>query len=474
MTLDFSLVLTALLALSATTTATSTPGGNNQSELAPYTHYNDSSALVPDSYIVKFKDNYTIEHHLDYVGVDISSMGNEYAYLDIIPGYHIKVNQSVIHDLIRKDPGVEWVEQTTFASLPQAPPANLNRTFPSSELSRRWDTAQQSGVPLPLAQQSSNGALAQNADHRYEYWHWDGAGSDVDIYILDWGVDVGHREFEGRASNFNGLNVSPYLPSPNNAMRDTSAWGHGNCIASLAAGRYSGTANRANIINVKVIDNAEQIEWHRVIQALGDVRKAHNAKRLRLRSPFAGSIVVLSLASASGLGGRPLRAAVKKMKNAGIPIVVAAGDGRRDAWDVYPCNFPDSICVSSVDRDYRRTVFSNFGKQIAVAAPGQGVACAGLGQAYTAMSGTAMSTGFVAGTLANFISYEKLHSNVGRVMRRMKNNWNEGLVISETPEDTETANTFNSNGFLKPNKNHNQPYVGAPNERRSYYHPGDI
>ncbi|KAL9068813.1 MAG: hypothetical protein Q9157_006380 [Trypethelium eluteriae] len=393
-------------------------------------------------------------------------MGHEYFYLDIIPGYHIKVNESVIHGLIRRDPGVEWVEHTTFASPPKLPTMDHDGSLSSSERSKRWQAVMEETATLELAQQSTNRTISRRDDGAREYWHWSEAGSNVDIYILDWGVDINHREFGGRAYNFNGFNASPYLEPPENAMGDTSVWGHGNCIASLAAGTLFGTGKRANIINVKVINHEVRIQWHRIIQALDDVRKAHKAKKRNRRSPFAGSIVVLSLGSNIELGGRPLRSAIKKVRRSGIPIVVAAGNDHADAAQIFPCNFPESICVSSVNHRYQRTEWSNFGKPITVAAPGLRVPCAGLRGGYTVLSGTSFSAGYVAGTISNFMSYEKLRSNVNLVMRRMKDNWNVGLLISDFPPDLETANTFNSNGFMKPNKLPTQPYVGAPLERR--------
>ncbi|KAF3937148.1 Oryzin [Dactylella cylindrospora] len=71
------------------------------------------------------------------------------------------------------------------------------------------------------------------------------AGKGTTVYILDTGVRVSHKEFEGRAKH--GYNaVGGY-----NADR----YGHGTHVAGTVAGKTYGVAKKANIVAVKVLND---------------------------------------------------------------------------------------------------------------------------------------------------------------------------------------------------------------------------
>ncbi|THX74261.1 hypothetical protein D6D04_08037 [Aureobasidium pullulans] len=72
-----------------------------------------------------------------------------------------------------------------------------------------------------------------------------GGGQGVNIYIIDSGVDVEHRLFQGRARNFHKC----YVDTDGKCFKDKV--GHGTAVAGCAGARFYGTAQGANIINVK-------------------------------------------------------------------------------------------------------------------------------------------------------------------------------------------------------------------------------
>ncbi|KAL9086903.1 MAG: hypothetical protein Q9165_006909 [Trypethelium subeluteriae] len=210
--------------------------------------------LVKDSYIIKFKDNYTIKQHVDHLGSDISSMGRDYYFLDIFSGYAIITNQSVI-ELVKRDPGVDWVESNSLLYPRIAPLSPAGRkdqmTRSARQQPQRWRPAIQSEPPsFTLAMQSAAQKLSRFTLKRPLYWALHDAGGNVDIYVLDSGIDINHPEFEGRASNFRGWDTSPFVPLGDRRMGDLA--GHGTCVASLAGGLNTGTAKYANLINVKI------------------------------------------------------------------------------------------------------------------------------------------------------------------------------------------------------------------------------
>ncbi|KAL9066894.1 MAG: hypothetical protein Q9157_006986 [Trypethelium eluteriae] len=404
--------------------------------------------------MVKFKSNYTLQNHLSHVGLNIALLGDDYYSLDILPGYHIKVNESVLQNIIRSDSGVEWVEATSVAHMPNLLPAETERNT-----MKRWQAAVEDLAPPDLVMQSSAEKMSlPTADG---FWYWNESGSGVDIYILDSGIKIHHPEFESRASNFRGWHHTPYLNASHSTMEDADS--HGTCVASLAGGKALGIAKRANIINLKV-GSGRGAPLSAVVKALNDVRDTHNTKKQNQDRPsrFAGSVINMSLFGSDR--SLALEIAIQEVLRAGIPVVVSAGNEDKDAVNAIPCNIRGTVCVASVDRRYRKASFSNYGPNIALSAPGETVMCAGyLGDEFgvTFQRGTSLSAAYVTGTLANFISYEKLQSNTDLVMRRMRDNWDVGY-LEDFPAVPASPNTFNNNGFRKHNKLQTQPYVGAP------------
>ncbi|KAL9092894.1 MAG: hypothetical protein Q9165_004312 [Trypethelium subeluteriae] len=238
----------------------------SQSGLAPYLGHNETFDLVPDSYIVKFKDNHTLQAHRNYIGFNISSISYDYSYIEILPGYHVKANRSIVDNVIRKDEGVEWVEQDSRADLPETPQVSIKDTNRWHQRVKRWASITMSGVPFHLAMQSTVETMNNSDTSEKRYFYWSEAGRNVDIYIIDTGVKIGHPEFLGRASNFRGWQTSPYVDGPDSTMDDTHIMMHGTCVASLAGGTLIGTGKEANIINVKAW--GQRSGWSSIVRAV--------------------------------------------------------------------------------------------------------------------------------------------------------------------------------------------------------------
>ena len=217
----------------------------------------------------------------------------------------------------------------------------------------------------------------------------DGAG--VDVYVIDSGVTITHNDFEGRAKHgFTAGTISE------EGSKDLN--GHGTHVAGTVGGATYGVAKNANIIAVKVLneegvgsiaDIIDGIEF-----ALADFREKGSRK----------AVINMSLGS-SGFS-LLLQLATMEAINAGIHVVVAAGNDFDDACDYTPASVADAITVAaSNDRD-DVTSFSNFGACVDIFAPGEDIWSASStgGNARLSLSGTSMAAPHVAGALARLLS----------------------------------------------------------------------
>lgn len=93
------------------------------------------------------------------------------------------------------------------------------------------------------------------------------SGEGVDIYILDSGINYHHDVFQKRAK-FAGYdpmdNHYRHRPSQNGS----DCHGHGTHVASLAGGNKYGTAKKANLFSVRVLDCRNRAPWSVVLDGL--------------------------------------------------------------------------------------------------------------------------------------------------------------------------------------------------------------
>lgn len=232
----------------------------------------------------------------------------------------------------------------------------------------------------------------------------DGAGAvDVDVAVLDTGIDLTHPD----------LNVYRNVSFVPGAATGADDFGHGSHIAGTVGARDNnegvvGVAPGARLWAVKVADR------------LGNAYPSNVANGLGYVIDHAAEIDVAVLCIGYRGANSLLTQAITACVAAGVPVVVAAGNGGIDANDFTPANHPDAITVSAiVDTDGRAggagpatvdgaddsfAAFSNFGSCIDLAAPGSAIASTWMGGGYQTISGTSAAAPFVAGAAALYRS----------------------------------------------------------------------
>lgn len=215
-------------------------------------------------------------------------------------------------------------------------------------------------------------------------------GKGVNVYILDTGIETKHPEFESRATFGNSFVKTDPTDSDYN--------GHSTHVASSVAGKTFGVAPSANLISVKVLDGSGSGSLSGVMAGIEWVIKDHKQRK------NAKSVANMSLGS-----GRHelINRAVNSAVDAGIHMVVAAGNSNRDACLESPSSAEKVVSVGASTKEDKRAYFSNYGNCVSLYAPGHEITGAWLGGSTRTISGTSMASPHVAGTIAALLSRSK-------------------------------------------------------------------
>lgn len=213
----------------------------------------------------------------------------------------------------------------------------------------------------------------------------DGAG--VRVYVVDTGVNANHVELAGR--------VVPGFSVFGDGITD-DCHGHGTHVAAIAAGLTVGVAKAATVVPVRTVDCSGNGYVSSVVAGLNWVLANHPA----------GVRGVVNISAAATVGVYPpLDAAVDALSNAGLVVVVAAGNAKGDACSVSPGRAGSAITVAGSEYRAGQEVKwsgSNAGTCVDMFAPAVNVlsAWAGSPTAARLMNGTSQAAPFVAGVVA--------------------------------------------------------------------------
>lgn len=145
-------------------------------------------------------------------------------------------------------------------------------------------------------------------------------------------------------------------------------------------------------------------------KAVDDARRAGTLSR---------SVINMSLGSDKSDAGND---AIKNAVQAGMTVVVAAGNEDHNACDLSPAGVMEAITVGSIDQDDTRATGSSWGECLDLFAPGVGVYSAfnTNDTSYAVLSGTSMSSPHVAGLITYLMSRESTLTTPAQVKDRIK------------------------------------------------------
>jgi hypothetical protein len=190
-------------------------------------------------------------------------------------------------------------------------------------------------------------------------------------------------------------------------------------LGTVGSKRY-GIAKNVNLIAVKVMNSRGRGSWCGVIAGIDWV----------IRQPRPnGAVINMSLGSTYVF--KPVDDAVEAAVQAGVHVVVAAGNSNRDACGASPASAVNAITVGATGQDDARAYFSNYGGCLDMFAPGVAIHSTYVWNGYYAIgSGTSMAAPHVAGVAALLLQ-EDPTLTPAQLTQRMRADATAGIVTSE-------------------------------------------
>jgi subtilisin family serine protease len=245
---------------------------------------------------------------------------------------------------------------------------------------------------------------------------------DVDVAVLDTGISA-HPD----------LDVVQQVSFTADGPADRN--GHGTHVAGIIGARDNGdqvigVAPGVRLWNVKVLERDGSGHISDVIAGIEYVME--HADRIAVANlSFAGAGIDDGKCGRNE--GDPLHEAVCELVEAGVVAVAAAGNEGKEASGTVPAAYRETIAVSAiVDTDGRPggigpasasggddsfASFSNFGRAIALAAPGVDILSTWNDGTVHRLSGTSMAAAHVTGTVALEVAKGGKPLNAGAVKR---------------------------------------------------------
>ncbi len=321
---------------------------------------------IKGQYIVVLKDNAASlaseRSSLTRVSAVARNMATQHrarlvrSYDNVLRGFVVRADDRSLARLLA-DPRVAYVEEDGVVSV------NATQT------SATWGIDRVDQRDLPLNQT----------------YNYDTTASGVHAYVIDTGLLGTHSQFSNRVGN--GWSAI------SDGRGTTDCNGHGTHVAGTLGGSTYGVAKGATIHPVRVLGCDGTGAWSGIIDGMDWVAGNHT-------KPAVANL------SIGGGATQSVDDAVTRLHNAGVTVVVAAGNNNASACNYSPARAAAAITVGSTTNTDARSSFSNYGSCLDIYGPGSNILSAWYTSttATNTISGTSMASPHVAGVAALYLA----------------------------------------------------------------------
>ena len=311
-----------------------------------------------------------------------------------IKGFLIQTTESAAKKL-SADPSVDYVEQDQTIPLGTRVQLTNQDSDPNYH---PWGLDRVDQTTLPL-------------NNQYTY---SSTGKNVNVYVIDSGINPNHVDFENRASLDADCSNGPCVSG------GFDNYGHGTAVAGVIGGKIYGVAKEARIRSVKVydcgnIDVFTNTNPFACSGSAGNLTSSNIQRGLNWVAAYhvKPAVVNFSLASTDS----SVRQAIIGLSNLGVTVVASSGNVINNSSPSIAINdvasLSQPIVVGATDRFDNRASFSKYGPTLDVYAPGVDIPTtltfkyAQTNTSTAIWSGTSFAAPHVTGLVAQYLQINK-------------------------------------------------------------------
>jgi thermitase len=311
-----------------------------------------------------------------------------FSELNLIYRVIFQNDYEIAQDFIEQVKAIPFIKSARLLEIVETP-------LPNVQLSLQSQIDEQNAsdlIYLPVAQKYSTG-LPQ-----------------IKIAVLDTGVNLSHKELEGKFINsadfvnITGLDTTSFIGDMleyDDIPEDEV--GHGTHVAGIIAANgvnmQQGVCPNCKIMPVRVL--ASMKNGNKVVGA-GIIDNINAGIKWAVDN--GADIINMSLGIKNTGGGLPHEDVINYALSKNVTIVAASGnDGTEEKY--YPGALPGVIAVGATDNMGSVTRFTSYGASITVVAPGLNIYSSYTNNTYAFATGTSQASPFVCGAIGLLKSY---------------------------------------------------------------------
>ena len=238
-----------------------------------------------------------------------------------------------------------------------------------------------------------------------EAWTLTQGSSNVLVAIIDTGIDYFHPDLEENLwTNSKEIPGNGIDDDHNGYIDDVHGYdfvsgdgdpsddhGHGTHVAGIVGAKggnkrgVTGVCWSVSLMSLKALDESGSGDTAGAIEAIGYA--VNNGAK------------IINASWGMSEKSQALEEAILEAQSAGVLFIAAAGNGAAD-HPFYPAAYDSVIAVAAINSLGERSSFSNYGKYVDLAAPGEDIYSTLPNNSFDAFSGTSMAAPYVTGVAA--------------------------------------------------------------------------
>ena len=242
-----------------------------------------------------------------------------------------------------------------------------------------------------------------NTINAYTAWNLTTGSSQIKVAVLDSGVDASHNDLGYGNDGYSHLNTNDGYNYPHNTTYSAPVYYHGTMVAGILGAKTN------NLIGIAGVSGGNHSSGITIIPyCVGDNIPQINYVISAISNAVGKGVKIINMSLSFWTTNSGLQNAINSAYNSGVTMICASGNDNVSHLP-YPASYSNTIAVGASNQSNGRWYVSNsqgsnYGNELDLLAPGEGIRSTTLNNSYYTDSGTSFAVPQVVGVAALMLS----------------------------------------------------------------------